>query len=344
MSTSKNVWVLTEHREDQIETASLETLSAGRQLADALKGKLAALVAGCESRELTTQLASYGADEVLFLASPLPADYEAELYTEALARLVTDENPGVFLCAATLMGRDLSPRLAARLGTGLVAECTALSISPEGQLSGTRLTHGGKLSSTIMGPASGIQMATVKPGIISTGHPNNARQAEIKVVKVPEAGESRLQLKGVARAAPDKISIDEADIIVAAGKGVGGLENLDLLEELARRLGGVVAGSLSAVDEGWLTRKKLVGQTGITVTPQLYIACGISGSVYHVLGMKDSGFVIAINKDRGAPIFKVADMSIVGDVKEIVSAIITQLPPQEDKIVNSSEAGNAGKV
>ena len=341
MSKSKSVWVLVESKEGQIEAASLETLSCGRQLVDDLGGRLVAVVVGSDDREMAGALASYGADEVFLLDNPLLLEYTAELYVEALCGFIKDENPDVFLCGATLTGRDLAPRVAARLSTGLVSECVSLTINQEGRLSGTKLTHGGMISSTVLCPLSGTQMATVKPGIMTIARQDTARKAEIKVITPELSGsESRLRLKEVVRADPDKISLDEADVIVAGGKGVASRENLQLLEEMAGRLGGIVAGSLGAVDEGWLPRRKLVGQTGTTVAPQLYIACGISGSIYHVLGMRDSGFVIAINKDRNAPIFKVADMSIIGDVAEIIPAIIEQLRGLTGE--NGKNKGEAG--
>lgn len=326
MSENKSVWVLIEQKEGQIEAASLETLSCGRQLAGDLGGWLVAVVVGSDGREMAGVLASYGADEVFLLDSPILLEYSAELCVEALSGLIKDEKPDVFLCGATLTGRDLAPRVAARLSTGLVSECVSLAINQEGRLAGTKLTHGGMISSTIHYLASGTQIATVKPGIMTIARQDTIRKAEIKII-TPELSrsESRLRLKDIVKAAPDKISLDEADIIVAGGKGVASRENLQLLEEMAGQLGGIVAGSLGAVDEGWLPRKKLVGQTGTTVAPKLYIACGISGSIYHVLGMRESGFVIAINKDRNAPIFKVADMSVIGDVTEIIPAIIEQL-------------------
>jgi electron transfer flavoprotein alpha subunit len=346
VSESKIVWVLAEPKEGQIEAASLETLSCGRQLADDLGGRVIAVVAGSDSRELAGVLASYGADEVFLLDSPLLLEYSAKLYVEALCTLIKEENPDVFLCGATLTGRDLAPRMAARLSTGLVSECISLAINQEGRLSVTKLTHGGMISSTILFPVSGTQLATVKPGIIKIARQDTTRKAEIKIITPALGGsESRLRLKGVVKADPDKISLDEADVIVAVGKGVASRGNLLVLEEIAGQLGGVVAGSLGAIDEGWLPRKKLVGQTGTTVAPKLYIACGISGSVYHVLGMRDSEFVIAINKDRNAPIFKVADMSIIGDATGIISAIIERLHGLAGETgKNSGEAGNAGKV
>jgi electron transfer flavoprotein alpha subunit len=220
----------------------------------------------------------------------------------------------------------LAPRLAARLKTGLVSECISLAMNQEGLLLGTKLTHGGRVSSTIVCPTSKPQMATVKPGVMTVARPDTARKPEVTVI-TPELSQSecRTRVSEVVKADPEKISLDEADIIVAGGKGVASRENFQLLEEIAKHLGGVVAGSLGAVDEGWLPRRKLVGQTGTTVAPKLYIACGISGSVCHVLGMRDSEFVIAINKDPNAPIFKVADMGIIGDVVEVTSAIIDRL-------------------
>lgn len=346
MSENKSVWVLAEQKESLIDAASLETLSCGRQLADDLGGRVAAVVVGSADQDISGVLASYGADEVIFLNNPLLLEYSAELYVEALSGLIKDEKPDVFLCGATITARDLAPRVAARLSTGLVSECVSLAINPEGRLSATKLTYGGRLSSTILCPTSEPQMATVKPGVMTIARQDTTRKAEIKTI-APELGgsERRVRLKGVVKADPDKISLDEADVIVAGGKGVSSRENLHLLEEMAGQLGGIVAGSLGAIDEGWLPRKKLVGQTGATVAPKLYIACGISGSIYHVLGMRESAFVIAINKDRNAPIFKVADMSIIGDIAEIIPAIIEQLRGLSGKTGNNSgEAGNAGTV
>jgi electron transfer flavoprotein alpha subunit len=346
LSESKSVWVLIEQKEGQIDTASLEALSCARQLADDLGGRVAAVVVGGDDHEMAGVLASYGTDEVLILDSPLLLEYSAEPWVEALSGLIKDEKPDIFLCGATLTARDLAPRVAARLGAGLVSECVSLTIIQEGRLSATKLTHGGRLSSTILFPASGTHMATVKPGIMTIARQDTARKADVRII-TPElsSSEGRVRLKGVAKADPDKISLDEADVIVAGGKGMASRENLRSLEVMAGQLGGVVAGSLGAVDEGWLPRKKLVGQTGTTVAPKLYIACGISGSLYHVLGMRDSEFVIAVNKDRNAPIFKVADMSIIGDANEIIPTVIEKLSELAGKTgKNNVEAGNDGTV
>lgn len=326
MSSGKSVWVLAEQSQGRLSEVSLEVLSCGRPLADSLGATVSAVVAGSQEPKLAEALASYGADKVYLLNSPLNLEYHAGFYVEAISGLFEEEKPEIVLFGATLAGREIAPRLAARLGAGLISECVSLSLDEKGRLRGTRLTHGGRLSSTIVCSGARPPMATVKPGIMKVARPDAARRAEVAVI-TPELDPDKLRTRmlGVARADPDKISLDEAEVIVAGGKGVGSRENLRLLEEIARCLGGVVAGSLGAVDEGWLPRRKLVGQTGTTVAPRLYLACGISGSVYHVLGMRDSEFVLAINKDPGAPIFKVADMGIIGDVVEVASAILERL-------------------
>jgi len=326
MSADKSVWVLVEQSEGKLDDASLEVLKCGRQLADKLGGQVSAVVVGSKSQELAETLGSYGTDKVYLLKSSFLSGYHAELYTKALSKLIEEEKPEIFLCGATSAGRDLAPRLAARLKTGLISECIKLALNEEGLLLGTKLTHGGKINSAIVCNRSRPQIATIKRGAVSIAGRDATRKPEV-VIMTPELNQSdrRTIVKGVVKADPAKISLDEADVIVSGGKGVGSKKNFMILEEIAKHLGGVVAGSLGAIDEGWLSRKRLVGQTGTTVTPKLYIACGISGSIYHVLGMRDSEFVIAINKDPNAPIFKVADMSIIGDVAEVLSAITNQL-------------------
>jgi electron transfer flavoprotein alpha subunit len=326
MSADRQVLVLVEHGEGKLDDISLEILGCGRQLADKLGGQLGAVIAGGDGQELVGMLGVYGVSIVYLLQSPLLTGYHAELYTNALSKLIEEGRPDIFLCGATPLGRDLAPRLAARLKTGLISECIGLTLDEDGLLLGTKLTHGGKISSDIVCNRSRPQMATIKPGVMPIAKRDAARKPEVVIIK-PELSQSdcRINIKGVIKADPATISLDEADVIVSGGKGVGSQENFQILKETAKHLGGVVAGSLGAVDEGWLPRKKLVGQTGTTVAPKLYIACGISGSIYHVLGMIEAEFVIAINKDRNAPIFKVADMSIIGDLAEVLSAINSQL-------------------
>ena len=345
MSADRKIWVLAEQSDGKIDDISLEVLNCGRQLADKLDGQLSAVVVDRDSQELAETLGGYGADKVYLLQSPLLTGYHAELYTKALSNLIEEESPEIFLCGATATGRDLAPRLAARLKTGLISECIGLTLNEEGLLLGTKLTHGGKISSTLVCHRSRPQMATVRPNIMPIAGREAARKTEVAII-MPELSQSdcRISVRGVIKADPAKIGLDEADVIVSAGKGVGGRENFKILE-IAKHLGGVVAGSLGAIDEGWLPRKKLVGQTGTTVAPKLYIACGISGSIYHVLGMRDSEFVMAINKDRNAPIFKVTDMSIIGDVAEVLSAINNRLGGlYRSTVKDSGDASGTGEI
>ena len=346
MSSDKDVWILAEQSEGKLIDVSVEVLSCGRKLADNLGGQVCAIVIGSNGQELIEILASYGADKVYLLTSPLLSEYHAEFYVKALLKIIEEDKPEMLLCGDTSLSRDMAPRLAARLKTGLITECTGLTLNEEGFLLGTKLTHGGRVSTTIACRGSKPQIATVKPGIMPVAKQDVARKAEAVII-TPEISRSdcRTSIKGVIKADPAKISLDEADVIVSGGKGVGNGENFKILEDIAKHLGGVVAGSLGAIDEGWLPRKKLVGQTGTTVTSKLYIACGISGSLYHVLGMRDSEFVIAINKDPNAPIFKVADMSIIGDVVEVLPAIVNQLRElAQNTVKDSGKASDTREV
>jgi len=339
VSSEKSVWVIAEHSEGHIDEVSAEVLNCGRKLADDLDGNVIAVAVGSNSQTLAETMGSYGADKVFLLHGALLLEYRAEFYVEALAELFTDKNPEIVICGATPIGRDMAPRLAARLGTGLISDCIGLTLNEEGLLLGSKLTYGGRITSTIVCPDTKPQIATLKPGVISMSRPVDTRKPEINVI-TPQLNDKRLRTraKRFIRADPETIGLDEADIIVAGGRGVGSQANFRLLEELAKYLGGVVAGSLGAVDEGWLPRRKLVGQTGTTVSPRLYLACGISGSIYHVLGMRDSEFIIAIDKDPNAPIFKVADISIIGDVCDVVPAIIRNLRGfAENKDTRNSE-------
>ena len=326
MSSAKGVWVYVEQREGQLEDINLQLVSGGRRLADKLGEKLSAVAVGSNTEELTGTLASYGTDRVCFLDNPLLLQYSPELYLEALSELFENENPSIVLCAASLIGRDIAPRLAARLKTGLVLDCIGLALNEEGLLLQTKLTHGGKVSSTVVCPASRPQIATVRADALEKGKSDTVRKPEVTVIK-PKLNKkgSHIRVKDFIKGDLENIGIDEADVIVAGGRGVGNAENFGLLRKLAQSLGGVVAGSLVAVDEGWLPRERLVGQTGTIVSPKLYIACGISGASHHTLGMKDSATVIAINADPHAPIFKLSDVSIVGDILAVVPAITSKL-------------------
>jgi len=323
---SDRVLIFVEQESGEIAEVSLELISEGRRLGDALGKEVVAVTFGEHDSSVVEVLASYGADFVDFIASPLFSEHSIELYEEALFELMEEKKPGICLFGSTLLANDLAARLAARLKTGLVSDCIALSLNQDGRLLQTKLTHGGKIAATMTCPFSRPQMATVKPGVLEKRKPVSHRKAAVRNHS-PDLGgrKPRFQTKGVWKADPEKIGLDEAEIIVSGGRGMGNPENFELLAGLASSLGGVVGASLGAVDEGLATRKNLVGQTGWTVKPKLYVACGISGSIYHVLGMKDSELIIAINKDRSAPIFKYSDMGVVGDAVEIISATTGRL-------------------
>lgn len=333
-SSTEGIWIFVEQNNGETEGVSLEVLSKGRDLAEDLGEQANVALFGDENAETARTLFGHGADNVYFIHSSLLAEHRVELYEEALFQLFQDEKPNIALFGASIWGNDLARRLAARLNTGLVSDCIELSLNEEGLLLHTKLTHGGNVASTIICPFSKPQMSTVSPGVFEKKKPNFNRKGTLTTVN-PQLRhvEARLKVKGIVKADPDKIGLDEAEIIVSGGRGMGTAENYGLIQGLARGLGGVAGASLGAVDEGLAPRKNLVGQTGMTVSPKLYVACGISGSIYHVLGMKDSDAIIAINKDRSAPIFKYADMGIVGDVMEILPALI-------ERVGKASERGN----
>jgi len=327
MSSAKGVWVLVEKGDGgKIEDFSLEVLSEGRGFADALGEELSVLTFSSNTEETVDILAGYGADEAYFFHSPLIADHCVEFCEESLFQLAEEKTQAILLFGASLFGNDLASRLAARLETGLVSDCVGLSLNEEGLLVQTKLTHGSKIATTIISPVSRPQIATVKPGILQKRMSACKRETKVMTFSPELTGKTaRLKSKGVVKADPEGIDLDEADIIVSGGRGMGSVENFALLKELGRSLSGVVAASLGAVDDEFASRKNLVGQTGATVTPRLYVACGISGSIYHVLGMKDSDVIIAINKDRYAPIFKYSDMGLIGDVVEIIPALTNRV-------------------
>jgi electron transfer flavoprotein alpha subunit len=345
MSSARDIWILAEQSGGELEDITLELVSGARQLADAFKEEVHALVVGGSHEGLAETLAGYGADRVYFLDSPLLSGYSAdtaEFYIDALSELSEEQKPRKILCADSLSSVDLACRLAARLKTGVVTGCVGLSLSEGGLILQSKLTHGGKVSSTLACTNATPGIATVKPGIMEKKVLGRGRRAEIVLIKPGlERAESGVKTLGFVKADPDSIGLDEVDVIVAGGRGMDNIQNFVLLENLAKHLGGVVAGSLGAVDNGWLPRQKLVGQTGMSVAPKLYIACGISGSIYHVLGMKDSKVIVAINKDRHAPIFKHADFGIVGDVMEVIPSMIGQLQELAQSLVSDKEVSDA---
>ncbi|ALS15659.1 electron transfer flavoprotein subunit alpha/FixB family protein [Clostridium butyricum] len=321
----KGVWVFAEQREGELQKVSLELLGEGRRQADKLGVKLTALLLGSNIEGLSKTLAEHGADEVLIADDKLLEHYTTDAYTKVICDLVNERKPGILFVGATFIGRDLGPRVAARLNTGLTADCTSIDVKVEnGDLLATRPAFGGNLMATIACPEHRPQMATVRPGVFAKVESDGANCNIEKVNVELTDSDVRTKVLETVKTAKDIIDISEAKVIVSGGRGVGSKENFALLEELANILGGTVAGSRAAVEKGWIENAYQVGQTGKTVKPSIYIACGISGAIQHVAGMQDSDMIIAVNKDETAPIMKVADYAIVGDIKKVLPELIAQ--------------------
>ena len=321
----KGVWVFAEQREGKLQKVSLELLGEGRRQADKLGVKLTALLLGSNIEGLADTLAKHGADEVLVVDDKNLEHYTTDAYTKVICDLANERKPGILFVGATFIGRDLGPRIAARLNTGLTADCTSIDVNVEdGGLLATRPAFGGNLMATIACPNHRPQMATVRPGVFAKVDTDGANCKIEKVNVNLTADDVRTKVIETIKTAKDVIDISEAKVIVAGGRGVGSKENFAMLQELADVLGGAVAGSRAAVEKGWIDNAYQVGQTGKTVKPSIYIACGISGAIQHVAGMQDSDMIIAVNKDETAPIMKVADFAIVGDLKKVLPELIAQ--------------------
>lgn len=324
---SKDVFVFIEQRDQKIQKVSLELLGKARELADTLGQQVAALLLGCDMKDRARDLITAGADRVLVVDDPLLKEYMTEPYTKALAQIIRARDPEIVLFGATSIGRDLAPRLSARIHTGLTADCTGLAIDEESRnLLMTRPAFGGNIMATIVCADHRPQMATVRPGVMQkfTGAaPRGGEVEEFPVAFLPE--DQNVVIREVVRQEQTHKDISEAKILVSGGRGVGGAEGFAPLRELASVLGGEVSGSRAAVDSGWLDKESQVGQTGKTVHPDLYLACGISGAIQHLAGMEESECIIAINKNNTAPIFAVSDVGIVGDLKQIIPKLTQAL-------------------
>lgn len=325
---SKDVWVLIEtYADGSARNVGLELLNPGRTLADKQGGALVAVVIGHNVQGAVQAASAHGADTVIVVEGEEYREYSTDAYTEALDRLVRKYGPTTMLIGATQNGRDLAPRLACRLGTGLTADCTSLDIDEKtGLVAWTRPAFGGNLMATIMCPDHRPQMGTVRPGVFPKPQPG-VGHAEIIREEIRVPGERiRVQvLQVIKEAVNGGVDLESAEIIVAGGRGVGGKEGFRLLQELADALGGAVGASRAAVDEGWISADHQVGQTGKSVRPKLYIACGISGAIQHVAGITPAGCIVAINSDPEAPIFGVADYGVVGDLHEVLPALTEEI-------------------
>lgn len=321
------MWVIAEQENGQLMNVTFELLGAAKELCAKLEEKCCAVLVTAAAGELPQQLIAAGADVVYVVEDAKYADYDTELYTDAICQLSKKYDPASIMFGATDDGRDLAPRVAARLHTGLCADCTALDVTDDKLVAWTRPALGGNICATIICDVNRPQMGTVRPKVFKPTEMDNNRTGEV-IAFTPEAGAvSRVELvKKEALSSENAVKIDEADMIAAGGRGFGSKENFDVLEQLAALFeNSAVAGTRAAIDEGWLTHSQQVGQSGKSVTPHIYFACGISGAIQHLSGMKDSDIIIAINKDAEAPIFTVANYGIVGDVNVILPKLIEKI-------------------
>lgn len=321
------MWVIAEQENGQLMNVTFELLGAAKELCAKLEEKCCAVLVTAAAGELPQQLIAAGADVVYVVEDAKYADYDTELYTDAICQLSKKYDPASIMFGATDDGRDLAPRVAARLHTGLCADCTALDVTDDKLVAWTRPALGGNICATIICDVNRPQMGTVRPKVFKPAEMDNNRTGEV-IAFTPEAGTvSRVELvKKEALSSENAVKIDEADMIAAGGRGFGSKENFDVLEQLAALFeNSAVAGTRAAIDEGWLTHSQQVGQSGKSVTPHIYFACGISGAIQHLSGMKDSDIIIAINKDAEAPIFTVAHYGIVGDVNVILPKLIEKI-------------------
>jgi electron transfer flavoprotein alpha subunit len=303
-----------EAREGKLRRPSLEAASEARRLAAGLSASVRSVLVGSGVKGLADELARYGADEVVVFDDPALAAYATESYARALAQAISEAKPAVVLIPFTALGKDLAPRVAARVGAGLVSDCVALALS-EGRLEARRPLYAGKAYARVT-LSGDPQMATLRPNVFALGPEDASRKAQVIPATVDTTARARVMK--VTAAGEGKIELSEAQVIVSGGRGLKGPEHFHLVEELGEAFGAAVGASRAVVDAGWVDHQMQVGQTGKTVSPTLYIACGISGAIQHLAGMSSSKYIVAINKDADAPIFKIADYGVVGDVFEVL--------------------------
>jgi electron transfer flavoprotein alpha subunit len=322
----RGVFVFVEQRNKEIQNVSLELIGIGKELAENLNQKVTAVLLGNEVKEIE-KLGYYGADNIIYAEDEELDIYMTEPYTKVLKEVIEDKKPEIVLFGATAIGRDVAPRLAGRIHTGLTADCTKLEINEDNNdLMMTRPAFGGNIMATIECPDHRPQMATVRPGVMKKADKDTTKRVEIEKFSVKiEEKDKTYEILEVVEEKTNKIDIQEANILVSGGRGVGNPDNFKLLEDTAQILGGVVSSSRAAVDSDWMPKEVQVGQTGKTVRPDLYIACGISGAIQHLAGMEESEFIVAVNKDETAPIFEASDVGIVGDLNKVLPALNQEL-------------------
>ena len=316
----KSVYVFVQQVDNKITGVSFELIGKAKELAAAMDTQVTAILLGYNVESLCDELAEYGADKIVMVDNEALEPYRTEPYAYAISAIIEKYKPSVVLYGATAIGRDLAPRVSARVRTGLTADCTKLEVDPETKgLQMTRPAFGGNIMATILCPEHRPQMATVRPGVMQKIKPVKGAKAEVEKLDLEFVpNHNYVEVEEVIKKVSNKIDIQDAKILVSGGRGVGCPENFKLLSDLAEAIGGEVSASRACVDAGWAEKDIQVGQTGKTVRPNLYIACGISGAIQHLAGMEESDVIIAINKDESAPIFEVADYGIVGDLTKIL--------------------------
>lgn len=333
LSGYQGVWIFAEQRDGEIMPTAFELLSAGRKLADELGEELSLILLGHNVKGKAEFLQKYPIDKIYLVDNPLLSDYRTNLYTSVFVNLVDRYHPEIILIAASTLGRDLAPRIAARLQTGLTADCTSLAIDEEtGNLIQTRPAFGGNVMASIICPYHRPQMATIRPKVMKKITPGTDSNAEVVEITSDLTGEDELvRIVDKVKEEAGAQDLQEAEIIVSGGRGLGKPDNFSLIQELADLLGGAVGASRAVVDAGWIPSYHQVGQTGKTVQPKLYIACGISGAIQHQVGMRNAETIVAINKDPEAPIFDIATYGIVEDLHKFVPVLIEKLKNTSNK-------------
>lgn len=325
ISQFKGVWVIAEHYKNKILNVAFQLIGKGRELADTLGVNLTFVILGANFDEKLEEINQYGMDEIIYVKSPILKDYYSDLYVKVITELVLENKPEIILIGATPTGRDFAPRAAKRLNAGLTADCTGLEINLETRnLLQTRPTFGGNIMATIRTPSSRPQMATVRPGTFKM--PEKV-QKEVNIRKIEyefKEKDSVSKIVKIVSKTKNAVNLEDAKIIVSGGRGVGSKENFQLIENLAKVLDAEVGGTRITVELNWVDPDRQIGQTGKIVSPKLYIACGISGAIQHLVGMQNSGIIVAINKDQNAPIFNWAHYGIVGDLHEIIPVLIEE--------------------
>jgi electron transfer flavoprotein alpha subunit len=324
--SSSGIWTVGEQRKGQIKPASFELITAGRKIADSLKEELSAIVIGHDLKQVANAFTDYGPDKVITVDAEETQFFIPEVYADALASLAVQRHPSAILFPATYDGRDVAARLAAKLGVGLAADCTDLLVDDKGRFVQVRPAFGGNLMAVIFQPSARPQLATLRPGMTKAVKNQLKQSTKVESVK-PELTRKydKTLLKTVRDVAEEAGNLDEAEVVIGVGRGIGSKENLRLVSQLASLLNAAIGGSRAIVDAGWLPHNQQIGLTGRAISPKMYIALGVSGAVQHLVGVRTAKQIVAINKDAEAPIFKVATLGIVGDLFAVLPVLMREL-------------------